>query len=35
MSHLEEQWKACQETPKRQEIVAAAVTNLIGWLGWL
>jgi hypothetical protein len=35
MLYLEEQWKACRETPESQEIAAAAVTNLISWLSWL
>jgi len=35
MGYLETQWKAQQGVPERREIAAAAVTNLIGWLGWL
>jgi hypothetical protein len=35
MAYLETQWKTRRGVPERREIAAAAVTNLIGWLGWL
>jgi hypothetical protein len=35
MAYLETQWKARRGVPERRKIAAAAVTNLIRWLGWL
>lgn len=35
MAHLEGLWTAESRQDIRREIAAAAVTNLLGWLGWL
>ena len=35
MRHLEAAWQKARHPMIRREIAAAAVTNLLGWLGWL
>jgi hypothetical protein len=35
MTRLESMWTMCPTPAGRREIAAAAVTNLLGWLGWL
>ena len=35
MRHLEGTWAAAKSQDERREIAAAAVTTLLGWLGWL
>jgi hypothetical protein len=35
MSHLESLWRSFPNRTARQDIAAAGVTNLLGWLGWL
>jgi hypothetical protein len=35
MKHLDRAWAAALSLEDRREVSAAAVTNLLGWLGWL
>jgi hypothetical protein len=35
IEQLEARWQLCHQQGGRREIAAAAVTHLLGWLGWL
>jgi hypothetical protein len=35
IERLEARWQLCHRQGGRREIAAAAVTHLLGWLGWL
>jgi hypothetical protein len=35
VEHLEQRWMACKTPEAYRETAAAAVTHLLGWLGWL
>jgi len=35
MRHLDSLWQLCTTVTAKREVAAAAITNLLGWLGWL